>query len=99
MLGAVGLDLLGLATQIWAMPLVLFILMIAYHGVRQGRSTYLVDISPADQRAAYAAVSNTVIGVLLLVAGVVGGGAALFGPNVTLIAVLSNGDCSGKCGN
>lgn len=85
MLGAVGLAAVGLATQIWAMPLVLFILMIAYHGVRQGRSTYLVDMSPEDQRSAYAAVSNTVIGVLLLVAGVAGGGAALLGPNVTLI--------------
>jgi hypothetical protein len=85
MLGAVALSLLGLATQIWAMPLVLFILMIAYHGVRQGRSTYLVDMSPKDQRSAYAAVSNTVIGVLLLIAGFAGGGAALFGPNATLV--------------
>ncbi len=50
MLGAVALSVLGLATQIWAMPLVLFILMIAYHGVRQGRSTYLVDMSPENLR-------------------------------------------------
>ncbi len=50
-----------------------------------GRSTYLVDIAPEDQRAAYAAVANTVIGVLLLVAGVAGGGAALFGPQVVLV--------------
>ncbi len=85
MVGAVALSVMGLATQIWAMPLVLFILMIAYHGVRQGRSTYLVDTSPADKRAAYAAVTNTVIGVLLLAAGVVGGGAALVGPNATLV--------------
>ena len=85
MLGAVALAAAGLATQVWAMPLVLFILMIAYHGVRQGRSTYLVDMSPEDQRSAYAAVSNTVIGVLLLVAGIAGGGAALFGPVVTLV--------------
>lgn len=85
MIGAVALGLLGLATQIWAMPTVLFILMIAYHGVRQGRSTYLVDMSPPDQRSAYAAVSNTVIGVLLLVAGFAGGGAAVFGPIATLV--------------
>lgn len=91
--GAVALALLGMATQIWAMPLVLFILMIAYHGVRQGRSTYLVDMSPKDQRSAYAAVSNTVIGGLLLVAGVAGGGAALIGPVATLVlfAVMSAG--------
>lgn len=86
---AIGLAIVfaqaGLAQTVWAMPVALFALMIAYHGVRQGRSTYLVDISPADERSAYAAVANTVIGVLLLVAGVAGGGAALFGPQVVLV--------------
>lgn len=75
----------GLAQTIWAMPVALFGLMIAYHGVRQGRSTYLVDIAPQEARAAYAAVTNTVIGVLLLVAGIAGGGAALFGPQAVLV--------------
>ncbi len=84
MLAAIGLSLSGLAGRIWAMPAVLFVLMIAYHGVRQGRSTYLVDMAPENQRAAYAAVTNTVIGGLLLVAGVLGGGAAFFGPTATL---------------
>ncbi|SFG56915.1 MFS transporter [Sulfitobacter dubius] len=82
---AVLLWFLGMAQAVWAMPAVLFILMIAYHGVRQGRSTYLVDMAPKDSRAAYAAVSNTVIGVLLLLAGVLGGGAALIGPQATLM--------------
>ncbi len=82
---AVGLAIAGLAQAIWAMPAALFVLMIAYHGVRQGRSTYLVDASPENQRSAYAAVANTVIGVLLLVAGVAGGGAALFGPKMVLV--------------
>ena len=50
-----------------------------------GRSTYLVDMSPENQRSAYAAVSNTVIGLLLLVAGVAGGGVALIGPTATLV--------------
>ncbi len=85
MAAAVALWALSLATEIWAMPAVLFVLMVAYHGVRQGRSTYLVDMSPPDQRAAYAAVANTVIGVLLLGAGVLGGGAALIGPQATLM--------------
>ena len=49
------------------------------------RSTYLVDMAPKDQRAAYAAVSNTVIGLLLLLAGVLGGGAALIGAEATLM--------------
>lgn len=82
---AVGLWFAGLATAFWAMPAVLFVLMVAYHGVRQGRSTYLVDLAPADQRAAFAAVSNTVIGGLLLLAGVIGGGAAIIGPQATLV--------------
>ena len=85
MITAVALWAIGLAREVWAMPAVLFVLMIAYHGVRQGRSTYLVDMAPPDQRAAYAAVSNTVIGGLLLIAGVLGGGAALIGPQATLI--------------
>lgn len=84
MLAAIGAAQMGLATTAWAMPVVLFILMIAYHGVRQGRSTYLVDMAPEDNRAAYAAVSNTVIGVILLGAGALGGGAAILGPQITL---------------
>lgn len=81
---ALGLWALGMAQVTFAMPAVLFVLMIAYHGVRQARSTYLVDMSPEDKRAAYAAVSNTVIGTILLITGVIGGGAALFGAEATL---------------
>ena len=82
---AVALWLLGLAQGWAAMPLVLFVLMIAYHGVRQGRSTYLVDLAPEEKRAAYSAVTNTVIGALLLGAGVLGVGAALIGAQATLL--------------
>jgi hypothetical protein len=53
------------------MPAVLFALMIAYHGVRQGRSTYLVDMADEADRAAYTAVSNTAIGLLLLAVGAI----------------------------
>ena len=84
MAAAVACWAAGVAQVIWVMPLVLFVLMIAYHGVRQARSTYLVDLAPEDKRAAYAAVSNTVIGTILLVAGVAGGGAALLGAEATL---------------
>lgn len=82
---ALALALFGLAQTIWAMPLALFALMIAYHGVRQGRSTYLVDIAPENARSAYAAVANTIIGGLLLVAGIIGGGASLLGPQAALL--------------
>lgn len=82
---AVALDLAGASGTIWALPLVLFVLMIAYHGVRQGRVIYLVDMAPKDSRAAYTAVSNTVIGVLLLGSGIVGALASMAGPQVTLL--------------
>lgn len=85
LLAAVLLDLAGLSGTVWALPLVLFVLMIAYHGVRQGRVIYLVDMAPADNRAAYTAVSNTVIGVLLLGSGLFGALASLAGANVTLM--------------
>lgn len=90
MLGAVGLDRAGLAGG-WAIPAVLFVQMIAYHGIRQGRSTYLVDMAPQDGRAAYAALANTVIGVLLLIVGALGGAVSFVGaPAVlALFATLS----------
>ena len=84
--GAVALDLAGLSGTIWALPLVLFTLMLAYHGVRQGRSTYLVDMAPEDRRAAYTAVSNTVIGIVLLGSGLFGALASIAGAVVTLTA-------------
>ena len=60
------LNITGLLSHMFALPLVLFALMIAYQGVRLGRSTHLVDMASEDKRAAYTALSNTIIGVLLL---------------------------------
>jgi len=70
--------ILGLAGQGWVAPGVLFVLMLAYHGVRQGRSTYLVDMSPEDHRAGYAATANLSIGLILLAVGLFGGGLGSF---------------------
>jgi hypothetical protein len=55
-----------------ALPALLFVLMVSYQGVRIGRSTHIVDMAAADRRAAYTALSNTIIGVLLVVAGSLG---------------------------
>ncbi len=74
----------GLAPTLWAMPLALFGLMIAHQGVRLGRSTYLVDMTGPDRRAVYTAISNTLIGVILLASGLFGAIAALFGAGATL---------------
>ncbi|MEX2473183.1 MAG: MFS transporter [Gemmatimonadota bacterium] len=56
----------------WVLPGLLFVLMVAYQGVRVGRSTHIVDMASAEDRAAYVAISNTTIGVLLLVGSVFG---------------------------
>ena len=66
------------------LPVLLFGLMIAYQGVRLGRSTHLVDMAEEDTRAAYTALSNTVIGLLLLAAGVFSLVANWFGGEVVL---------------
>lgn len=81
-----GAGFVGLpeALGVWVYPALLFVLMIAHQGVRIGRSTHLVDMATEDTRLAYAAISNTVIGLVL----VLGGGFALVesftGPAVVL---------------
>ncbi|MEQ9022971.1 MAG: MFS transporter, partial [Pseudomonadales bacterium] len=53
----------------WLLPLLLFGLMVAYEGVRLGRSTHLVDMADENQRSLNTALSNTLIGILLLLGG------------------------------
>lgn len=65
----VVLAIAGASTATGVIPAALFGLMIAYHGVRQGRSTHLVDMAGAEDRASYTALSNTVVGLFLLGAG------------------------------
>lgn len=55
--------------SVWFYPAAFFVLSIAHAGVRLGRKTYLVDMAGGNKRTDYTAVSNTVIGVLLLVTG------------------------------
>lgn len=73
-----------------ALPLagVLFVLVIAYQGVRLGRATHVVDMADEDTRATYTALSNTIVGVLLLVAGGFGAIASYFG-TVTVLGVFA----------
>jgi hypothetical protein len=68
----------------WTLAGVLFLLMLAHQGVRVGRSTHLVDMAPTDLRAVYTALSNTLIGVVLLAGGVFGAIASVFGPGATI---------------
>jgi MFS family permease len=57
-------------------PLAFFGLGVAHAGIRLGRKTYLVDMAEGNQRTDRVAVSNTVIGALLLASGGVGALAA-----------------------
>jgi hypothetical protein len=61
-----------------------FLLTLIHTGVRVGRKTYVVDMASGDQRTEYVAVSNTAMGVLLLVAGVISSGLAQLGTGVAL---------------
>jgi hypothetical protein len=56
----------------WIYAVLFFVLAVAHTGIRVGRKTYLVDMAPADDRASYVAVSNTVIGFVLLLSGGLG---------------------------
>lgn len=69
------------------LPGLLFVLMIAYHGVRLGRSTHLVDMADEDNRAVYTALSNTIIGLLLLAGAVFSVIAEYFGLRVVMVVM------------
>ena len=61
-----------LAGSQWLYPAFFFLLAIAHAGVRLGRKTYIVDLAGGNKRTDYVSVSNTVIGVVLLLAGSIG---------------------------
>ena len=58
-----------LAGRPWLFPAFFFGLGVAHAGVRAGRKTYLVDLAGGVKRTDYVSVSNTLIGVLLLMVG------------------------------
>ena len=62
----------SMADTHWLYPLFFFMLAVTHAGVRLGRKTYVVDLAGGNKRTDYVAVSNTVIGVVLLLAGAVG---------------------------
>jgi hypothetical protein len=74
--GFLGLALYGVQASwyevIWFLPLVLFGVVVSYQGVRIARSVHLVNLAVEETRAAYTAISNTIIGVVLLGTGLLG---------------------------
>jgi MFS family permease len=94
MAGMAGFSILAIDTfefipinnYLLAIPLIIIGFAIA--GARLGRKTYLIDSAPEDQRPLYAAVSNTISGVLILAGGSLGLIAENYGV-VVLILVLT----------
>ncbi|MBN2644782.1 MAG: MFS transporter [Desulfuromonadaceae bacterium] len=76
------------ALQKGAYLLVFILIGLADSGVRLGRKTYMVDAVPPAERATFAALTNSVVGVLALLFGVLGLIAQSFGV-LTLIALLA----------
>lgn len=65
------------------------LLGVAHSGVRLGRKTYLVDLAGADNRAGYVALSNTLIGALLLTMGALTALLAHYIGNAGILLVLA----------
>ncbi|MGX0903501.1 putative MFS family arabinose efflux permease [Roseovarius sp. MBR-79] len=76
--------LLHVAGKAGGIPVALFVLMLGWNGVKQARTIYLVDISDADLRARNTALANTAIGMILLLAGFLGGALSVLGPVAAL---------------
>lgn len=56
----------------WFHGFLYMLLIIVHGGVRLGRKIYLVDLATLETRATYVAISNTVIGVAMLIGGLIG---------------------------
>lgn len=65
-------------------PIAYFLLALTHTGIRVARKTYVVDMAEGDRRTEYVAVSNTAMGVLLLVIGAVSGALASLSEPVAL---------------
>lgn len=68
----------------WFIPAFVFVAQIAYHGARAGRKTHLTDMDTDGRKSVYTALSNTVIGIMLLMGGALGLISDLFGPQFVL---------------
>lgn len=87
LLGAVA----ELRASVWLYSGAFFLLALIHTGVRVGRKTYVVDMARGDEVTDYVAVSNTVMGVLLLVTGAVNSALALLGAEVALAFLAALG--------
>lgn len=75
----------GSAGALWVYGLLFFLIGLAHTGIRSGRKTYLVDHADAGNRAELVAVSNTLMGVVLLASGAFGLLAESLGERVVIL--------------
>lgn len=68
-----------------------FLLTLIHTGVRVGRKTYVVDMAEGDLRTTYVAVSNSAMGVILLLVGALSSGLALVGISWALLLLAALG--------
>ncbi|MEX0592520.1 MAG: hypothetical protein WD358_03950 [Nitriliruptoraceae bacterium] len=78
----------------WLYPATHFALSLIHTGSRLGRKTYLVDLAEGDDRTTRVAVSNTAIGIVLLIAGAVTGMTAAIS-NQAALGLLAALGCVG----
>jgi len=76
---AIALASLGYGNAV-VFSVCVFTLYLAHAGVRVGRKTHLVDMANADNRSTLVAVSNTMIGAMLLLFAGIGAAVALLHP-------------------
>lgn len=77
----------GLMRSGWTYPVAFFVLGVSHSGVRAGRKTYLVDMAGGTKRTDYVAVSNSVIGVVLLALGGMGAMAQVLSVPAVILAL------------
>ncbi|MCA1767596.1 MAG: MFS transporter permease [Idiomarina sp.] len=75
----------------WVAALLLFSSAVAHHGARVGRKTYLVDMATQENRAQLTAVSNTVMGIVLLAGLLLGWVDAVYGVAAVLWVLAAVG--------
>ena len=73
--------------MVWFLPLLIFVFMVTYQGVRISRTIHLVNLADETTRAAYTAISNSIIGVVLFGTTVFGLVAEYAGLNIVILTL------------
>ncbi len=88
-LGALQIESLREAAILY--PVTYLALALVHTGSRLGRKTYVIDMADGNDRTERVAVSNAAMGVILLAAGGLSAGIAVFGPQAALLLLAALG--------